>query len=105
MTPPESLSLAARTKSWASPSQPSASDSNKGPSQNSRTCCGTHARRTGVGSALISDSAAWAQSHGCRTLELVIAPNGTNADQLFRYYSHHNFTDEGRRLLSRHLTH
>jgi GNAT superfamily N-acetyltransferase len=62
-------------------------------------------RRTGAGRALIDDSAAWAQSHGCRTLELVIAPNGTNADHLFGYYSHHNFTDEGRRLLSRNLTH
>jgi aminoglycoside 6'-N-acetyltransferase I len=61
-------------------------------------------RRTGAGRALIDDSAAWAQSRGCRTLELVIAPNGTDADHLFRYYAHHNFTDEGRKLLSRNLT-
>jgi GNAT superfamily N-acetyltransferase len=61
-------------------------------------------RRIGAGRALIDDSAAWAKSHGCRTLELVIAPNGTNVAHLFRYYAHHNFTDDGRRLLSRNLT-
>jgi GNAT superfamily N-acetyltransferase len=61
-------------------------------------------RRIGAGRALIDDSAAWAKSRGCRTLELVIAPNGIDVAHLFRYYAHHNFTDDGRRLLSRNLT-
>lgn len=62
-------------------------------------------RRTGVAGALIDDSAGWAQSRGCRTLELVIAPNGNNVAHLFCYYARRNFTDEGRRILSRNLTH
>jgi aminoglycoside 6'-N-acetyltransferase I len=62
-------------------------------------------RRTGAGRALVDDSAAWAKSHGCRTLELVVAPNGTNVAHFFHYYSHLNFTDDGRRLLSRRLAH
>jgi aminoglycoside 6'-N-acetyltransferase I len=61
-------------------------------------------RRAGAGRALIDDSADWAQSRGCRTLELVIAPNGKNAAHLFCYYADQKFTDEGRRLLSRNLT-
>lgn len=61
-------------------------------------------RRTGGGRALIRDSAAWARSRGCRTLELVVAPHNANADHLVRYYARHNFTDQGRRLLSRNLT-
>jgi GNAT superfamily N-acetyltransferase len=61
-------------------------------------------RRTGVGCALIDDSACWAQSRGSRSLELVIAPNGSDVAQLFGYYARRNFTDEGRRLLSRNLT-
>ena len=62
-------------------------------------------RRTGVAAALIDDSADWARSRGCRTLELVIAPNGANVAHLYCYYAHQNFTDEGRRLLTRNLTH
>jgi len=31
-------------------------------------------RHTGIGAALINDSAAWAISCGCRSLELVVAP-------------------------------
>ena len=56
-------------------------------------------RRTGVAAALIDDSAGWAESQGCRTLELVIAPNGNNVAHLFGYYARRNFTDDGRRLL------
>ena len=61
-------------------------------------------RRTGVGGALIDDSVCWAQSRGCRSLELVIAPNGNDVAHLFCYYARQNFTDDGRRLLSRDLT-
>jgi aminoglycoside 6'-N-acetyltransferase I len=60
-------------------------------------------RRTGIGSALIDDSADWASSRGCRVLELVVAPNGTNVDHLFNYYAHQGFTSEGRQILSREL--
>jgi GNAT superfamily N-acetyltransferase len=60
-------------------------------------------RRTGIGSALIDDSADWASSRGCRALELVVAPNGTNVDHLFNYYAHQGFTSEGRQILSREL--
>lgn len=61
-------------------------------------------RRTGIGSALVDDSAQWARSRGCRTLELVVAPNGYDVSRLFDYYARRGFTDEGRRLLSRSLT-
>ena len=60
-------------------------------------------RRTGIGSALINDSADWAGSRGCRVLELVLAPNGANVDHLFNYYAHQGFTSEGRQILSRDL--
>ncbi len=60
-------------------------------------------RRSGVGSALIDDSAHWARSRGCRTLELVVAPNGTNVDHLFNYYARQGFTSAGRQILSRDL--
>ena len=61
-------------------------------------------RRTGAGRALVEDSADWAKSRGCRTLELVVAPNGRDVAHLFDYYARRHFTDEGRRLLSRNLT-
>ena len=61
-------------------------------------------RRTGVGRALIDDSADWARSRGCRALELVVAPNGANVDHLFNYYAHQGFMNEGRQILSRDLT-
>lgn len=61
-------------------------------------------RRTGIGGVLIDDSAAWADSRGCRVLELVVAPNGNDVDHLFSYYTRRGFADEGRRMLSRTLT-
>ena len=61
-------------------------------------------RRTGVAAALIDDSAHWARSRGCRTLEVVIAPNGNDVSRLFDYYARKNFVDEGRRLVARNLT-
>jgi GNAT superfamily N-acetyltransferase len=61
-------------------------------------------RRSGIGMALIDDSADWAESRGCRALELVVAPNGTNVDHLFNYYAHQGFTSEGRQILSRDLS-
>jgi GNAT superfamily N-acetyltransferase len=60
-------------------------------------------RRTGIGAALIDDSVDWARSRGCRSLELVIAPNGNDVAHLFSYYARRDFTDEGRRLMSRNL--
>jgi aminoglycoside 6'-N-acetyltransferase I len=60
-------------------------------------------RRSGIGSALINDSADWARSRGCRALELVVAPNGAKVDHLFNYYAHQGFTSEGRQILSRDL--
>jgi ribosomal protein S18 acetylase RimI-like enzyme len=61
-------------------------------------------RRSGIGRALIDDSADWARSRGCRAVELVVAPNGNNVDHLFNYYAHQGFTSEGRQVLSRNLT-
>jgi GNAT superfamily N-acetyltransferase len=61
-------------------------------------------RRSGIGGALINDSAEWARSRGCRVLELVVAPNGANVDYLFNYYAHQGFTSEGRQILSRDLS-
>jgi aminoglycoside 6'-N-acetyltransferase I len=60
-------------------------------------------RRTGIGNALIHDGARWARLRGCRTLELVVAPNGNDVSHLFDYYAQRGFADEGRRLLSRSL--
>ena len=60
-------------------------------------------RRTGIGSALIDDSAHWARSRGCRALELVVAPNGTDIAHLLAYYARRGFIDEGRRLFTRSL--
>jgi GNAT superfamily N-acetyltransferase len=60
-------------------------------------------RRSGIAGALIDDSAEWAASQGCRTLELVVAPNGNDVAGLFGYYARRGFVDEGRRLLSRNL--
>jgi ribosomal protein S18 acetylase RimI-like enzyme len=60
-------------------------------------------RRSGIGSALIDDSTAWATSRGCRALELVVAPNGSDVAHLFNYYAHRGFTSEGRQILSRSL--
>jgi GNAT superfamily N-acetyltransferase len=60
-------------------------------------------RQAGVATALIDDSAEWARSRGCRTLEVVVAPNGTKVADLFDYYAHRGFADEGRRLLARNL--
>jgi GNAT superfamily N-acetyltransferase len=60
-------------------------------------------RRSGIAGALIDDSAEWAASHGCRTLELVVASNGNDVAHLLGYYARRGFVDEGRRLLSRSL--
>jgi aminoglycoside 6'-N-acetyltransferase I len=60
-------------------------------------------RQAGVATALIDDSAEWARSRGCRSLEVVVAPNGNDVADLFDYYAHRGFTDEGRRLLARNL--
>lgn len=60
-------------------------------------------RRSGFAGALIDDSAEWAASHGCRTLELVVAPNGNDVAHLLGYYARRGFVDEGRRLVSRNL--
>ncbi|MBF6302075.1 GNAT family N-acetyltransferase [Nocardia amamiensis] len=61
------------------------------------------ARRRGVGGRLIEDSVGWAHERGCRSLELVIAPNGGEVGHLFAYYLARGFQDEGRRLISRRL--
>lgn len=61
------------------------------------------ARQRGLANRLIEDSAAWAREHGCRHLELVVAPNGRDVGHLFAYYLARGFHDEGRRLLSRQL--
>jgi GNAT superfamily N-acetyltransferase len=61
-------------------------------------------RRTGVGTALIEDSAQWARSRGCRTVELVVAPHDGDGSGLFGYYAQRGFANAGRQLLSRSLT-
>jgi aminoglycoside 6'-N-acetyltransferase I len=61
------------------------------------------ARGSGVGAALIEESAHWARSQAATQLEVVIAPNGQDVDHLFQYYRSRGFVDEGRRLLAREL--
>jgi ribosomal protein S18 acetylase RimI-like enzyme len=61
-------------------------------------------RRRGLAAGLIEDSARWAAGIGATQLEIVVAPNGQDVSQLFRYYRAHGFTDEGRRLLARPLS-
>jgi aminoglycoside 6'-N-acetyltransferase I len=60
-------------------------------------------RRSGLANALIEDAASWARAHSATLLEVVVAPNGRDVDHLVRYYTARQFTDEGRRLLSRDL--
>jgi ribosomal protein S18 acetylase RimI-like enzyme len=60
-------------------------------------------RRSGIAGALNDDSAEWAASHGCRSLEVVVAPNGNDVAHLFGFYASRGFTDEGRKLLKRKL--
>ena len=61
------------------------------------------ARRRGHANRLIEDSAEWARSRGCDQLELVVAPNGSDASELLAYYKARGFDDEGRHLLTRAL--
>lgn len=61
------------------------------------------ARRLGLGSLLVEDSATWAREQGCRHLELVIAPNGGDVGHLFDYYLARGFRNHDRRLISRPL--
>ncbi|MBV9513339.1 MAG: GNAT family N-acetyltransferase [Mycobacteriaceae bacterium] len=58
-------------------------------------------RRIGMAGALIDDSSMWAQSRGCRMLELVVAQHGDREAGLEEFYARRGFTNEGRRLLSR----
>lgn len=60
-------------------------------------------RRIGIAGALIDDSSAWAQSRGCRVLELVVAPHGADVADLVDFYARRGFSNEGRRLLSRNI--
>ena len=62
------------------------------------------ARGSGVGTALIEDSAHWARSRSATRLEVVIAPNGQDVGHLFSYYPARGFVDEGRRILARDLS-
>jgi GNAT superfamily N-acetyltransferase len=61
------------------------------------------ARRQGLATQLINDSASWARMRGAQVLEVVLAPHGTEVDHLIGYYRGRSFVDEGRRLLSRRL--
>jgi aminoglycoside 6'-N-acetyltransferase I len=61
------------------------------------------ARRQGIAGRMIDDSARWARLRGCRYLELVVAPNGRDVNQLDAYYRYRGFHDDGRRLIARHL--
>ena len=58
-------------------------------------------RRTGIAGALIGDSVTWAQTQGCRVLELVIASHGDEGADLVSFYVRHGFSNEVRQLLSR----
>jgi aminoglycoside 6'-N-acetyltransferase I len=60
-------------------------------------------RGHGLGRALIDDSATWAHTQRCQHLELVIVPNGHDISHLLTYYTRQGFSDQGRRLLTRHL--
>lgn len=61
------------------------------------------ARRHGLATQLINDSAAWARMRGFQVLDVVIATHGTEVDHLIGYYRDRGFVDEGRHLLSRRL--
>lgn len=56
-------------------------------------------RGTGIGSALVSDAARWAQHNAAVTLDVVIAPNGRDVTGLDRFYASLGFVDERRRLV------
>lgn len=56
-------------------------------------------RRSGAGSALVTDAARWARDSAAGTLEVVIAPNGREVAHLRRFYGSLGFADEGRGLV------
>lgn len=62
------------------------------------------ARRGGLGSRLVEDSARWARERSATLLEVVVAPNGQDVTHLLDYYRRRGFADDGRRLLARPLT-
>lgn len=57
-------------------------------------------RRRGVGTSLVEDAGGWARAHHASQLEVVVAPNGRDVSNLFRYYGARGFRDEGRKLLA-----
>jgi aminoglycoside 6'-N-acetyltransferase I len=57
-------------------------------------------RRRGVAAALMDDAAVWARTRGASLLEVVVAPNGRDVSNLFRFYRSRGYHDEGRHLLS-----
>ena len=57
-------------------------------------------RRLGVGTRLISDAISWAKAQHASSLEVVVAPNGSDVGHLLGYYGAQGFRDEGRRLLN-----
>lgn len=59
------------------------------------------ARRRGIGSLLIEDSASWARKRDATKLEIVVAPNGRDVNWLLSYYTSRGFVDEGRRVIAR----
>lgn len=61
------------------------------------------ARSGGVGSALIADAVEWARAQAATQLQVVIAPNGRDVGDLFRYYRARGFVDQGRRLMAQDL--
>jgi aminoglycoside 6'-N-acetyltransferase I len=63
-----------------------------------------HARRQGLARHLIDDSAAWARARGASRLNITIAPNGLDVSHLRRYYAGRGFRDEGRSIVTLHLT-
>ena len=56
-------------------------------------------RGKGVGSALVTDAAAWARANSAAMLEVVIAPNGRDVTHLQRYYGSLGFLDQGRQIV------
>lgn len=57
-------------------------------------------RRRRVGTSLVEDAVGWARAHQASQLEVVVAPNGREVSDLFRYYGARGFRDEGRQVLA-----
>jgi aminoglycoside 6'-N-acetyltransferase I len=60
-------------------------------------------RGRGAGTALIDAVREWCQDRGCRSVSVVVTPEGQAAHSLIEYYRARGFEESGRTILFAHL--